>query len=274
MSDENAKSSARIEPLYVGYRPLPPRDRSALRIVVPALLIACGAIGAALAIAQRDPGSGVWHADVREYAGTVTLEPYPALLMNGQAYFLVAAGKHGVHDRLRDVANQPARIMGTLIERSGRRLIEVAPDDDAIVRIGDASAEAVATSTSSESHSSSIQPRPISIIAEIVDGKCYLGAMKPGDAKGHKACATLCIEGGLPPLVIELKGLGAQFTCPPTSIQPDEIFPLLRVDGSTALPPEVLAMVAEPVRIAGTLTTVHGLPVIDTTAAQITRAAR
>ena len=79
---------------------------------------------------------------------------------------------------------------------------------------------------------------------------------------------------GLPPLVIELKTLGSQFTCPPTSIQPAELLPILRVNGSTTLPAEVLAMVAEPVRIEGTLTTVRGVPVIDTTTTQITRATR
>ncbi len=173
-----------------------------------------------------------------------------------------------MHDRVRDFDGVGVRLRGTLIERSGRRLIEVASAADAIERAPEHTRNTSTIDTQDET------PRPVSILAEIVDGKCYLGAMKPGDAKGHKACATLCIEGGLPPLVIELKSLSAQFTCPPTSVQPDEIFPLLRVDGSTTLPPTVLAMVGEPVRITGTLTSVHGVPVIDTTAAQITRAAR
>jgi hypothetical protein len=37
---------------------------------------------------------------------------------------------------------------------------------------------------------------------EILDSKCYLGAMKPGDGKGHKACATLCVTGGIPPMLL------------------------------------------------------------------------
>ena len=37
---------------------------------------------------------------------------------------------------------------------------------------------------------------------EIVDFKCFLGAMKPGDGKPHQACATLCISGGIPPMLV------------------------------------------------------------------------
>lgn len=269
MSDAhtNPTVARAAEPLYVGYRPLPPRDRAALLLIIPALAITLGVLGGVIAGSQRNPGPGAWHADVRDWSGTLTLDPFPMLLMDGRAYFLVAEGKHGVQDRVREFDGVGVRLRGTLIERSGRRLIEVASTDNAIEQVPE-------VALLSPPGIANEPPRPISILAEIVDGKCYLGAMKPGDAKGHKACATLCIEGGLPPLVIELKSLGSQFTCPPTSIQPDEIFPLLRVDGATTLPPTVLAMVGEPVRITGTLTSVHGVPVIDTTAGQITRAAR
>ena len=35
---------------------------------------------------------------------------------------------------------------------------------------------------------------------EIIDSKCFLGAMRPGQGKVHKACATLCLMGGIPPM--------------------------------------------------------------------------
>jgi hypothetical protein len=40
------------------------------------------------------------------------------------------------------------------------------------------------------------------LIGEIIDPKCYLGAMKPGGGKTHKACAMLCIAGGIPPMLV------------------------------------------------------------------------
>ena len=37
---------------------------------------------------------------------------------------------------------------------------------------------------------------------EIVDSKCYLGAMKPGGGRTHKGCAVLCLKGGVPPVFV------------------------------------------------------------------------
>ena len=72
-----------------------------------------------------------------------------------------------------------------------------------------------------------------------MDGKCYLGAMKPGDGQGHRSCAVLCLRGHLPPMI--------------ATTQPDGTtgYHLLVIDGTTELSDEVLAMVARPVRIAG-----------------------
>ena len=39
---------------------------------------------------------------------------------------------------------------------------------------------------------------PQTFVGEIVDTKCYLGAMKPGRGKPHRDCASLCIRGGIP----------------------------------------------------------------------------
>jgi hypothetical protein len=41
---------------------------------------------------------------------------------------------------------------------------------------------------------------------EIVDAKCWLGVMKPGAGKSHRACASLCIRGGIPPLFVARRG--------------------------------------------------------------------
>jgi hypothetical protein len=34
---------------------------------------------------------------------------------------------------------------------------------------------------------------------EILDPKCYLGVMRPGEGKPHRSCAIRCIAGGIPP---------------------------------------------------------------------------
>lgn len=45
-------------------------------------------------------------------------------------------------------------------------------------------------------------PRPlgrVTLLGEIVDSKCYLGAMKPRCGRTHRGCAILCLKGGVPP---------------------------------------------------------------------------
>ena len=42
----------------------------------------------------------------------------------------------------------------------------------------------------------------VTIIGEIVDSKCYLGVMNPGRTKVHRDCATRCISGGIPPMLV------------------------------------------------------------------------
>ena len=39
----------------------------------------------------------------------------------------------------------------------------------------------------------------VDLVGEILDSKCWFGAMRPSQGKPHKACASLCIRGGIPP---------------------------------------------------------------------------
>jgi hypothetical protein len=72
-----------------------------------------------------------------------------------------------------------------------------------------------------------------------VDSKCYLGVMKPGHLKPHRACAARCISGGVPPvlLVRDLEGSASYLL-------------LADADGR-AVNSRVQDLVAEPVRIRG-----------------------
>ena len=42
----------------------------------------------------------------------------------------------------------------------------------------------------------------VTLRGEIVDSKCYAGRMRPGVGHGHRACAQLCILGGIPPVLV------------------------------------------------------------------------
>ena len=40
------------------------------------------------------------------------------------------------------------------------------------------------------------------MVGEICDGKCETGAMRPGNGLAHRACAILCLAGGVPPVFV------------------------------------------------------------------------
>jgi hypothetical protein len=127
--------------------------------------------------------------------------PYPHLILDpGETtpVFLVEQGKHGSAARCRGLEGSRVRVTGWRLDRDGREVIELVPEPGAVERLPDTPA-------------APYQDRergPVSLWGEIVDYKCFLGAMKPGDGKAHKACAALCIDGGIPPVLVMLDVAG------------------------------------------------------------------
>jgi len=239
------------DPFYVGYLPVPPRHLRFVRRLVWLLLIWIIALGVLIAARMRPAGDAIWHtAAERTWTGTIALEPYPMLIPDdgSDPLLIVEMAKHGAHPRVAPLNNHSAEIRGYLLERDGRRIIELAPDDTALTGRGPV------PRVPPEPGPPAI---PATLTGEIVDGKCYLGAMKPGDGITHKSCATLCVRGGLPPMLVSVEN-------------GRPVFRLLLVDGSTTLAEPVLALIAEQVRVEGELTEINGLPVIRTNAADIT----
>jgi hypothetical protein len=78
------------------------------------------------------------------------------------------------------------RISGSLIERDGDRMIEV--------RSIDVDSQAARP----------LEPLrllgTVSVSGEIVDGKCHLGVMKPGEGPTHRDCAVRCLIGRITPM--------------------------------------------------------------------------
>lgn len=196
----------RPRPFYVGYLPIPRPHALFLIVAIPFAVggMAIGALG--LARSQPAWGDGFWQTgDAHVWKGTLRLEPYPilhTLSENGsvETFLLVEMNKSGTHARFSDpdLDGAPVSIRGRELRRDGRRMIELDPDHPALgppVAIQPPDTPAVRTAMVSDD-------KHVSIRGEIVDSKCYLGAMKPGAGRGHKACATLCIEGGIPPVIV------------------------------------------------------------------------
>jgi len=94
---------------------------------------------------------------------------------------------------------------------------------------------------------------------EIVDSKCYIGVMNPGQLIAHRACAILCVKGGIPPVLVVRSKEG-----------PAGYLLLASAEGKP-LNQQVLDYIAEPVQATGELKYYDGLLVLCTDPAGIRR---
>lgn len=196
--------------------------------IVTALLSGGALLGALLVVGQSPFAASVFeYQQYREYMGVVEDWPYPMLITASGPYLLVAPGKHGAS--VSALRGPSVKLRGALIQRDGQRMLEILPDS-----IREASA-------SWSQHAPAADLGPVSLTGEIVDTKCYLGVMNPGNGKVHRDCAVRCISGGVPPgfLVRDASGQG-------------RVLLLAGADGR-ALHKEVLEFAAEPIRISGRL---------------------
>lgn len=222
--------------LYVGYLTVPDGYRRFLRLCIPPLVVGFVTAGALLAWSFRSPGDGRWETDrEREFEGVIIARPYAMLRLadtdNGvRTILLVQEGKRGAADVVAGLDGQFARVRGTLLQRDGKQMLELS---------GPPERRSAPASTASPSPVADLGA--VMLRGEIIDPKCYLGAMKPGEGKTHKACATLCIAGGIPPMFVTRDAHGGK-----------TFYLLTDRDGGPAHQ-QVLPFVADPVEIHGKL---------------------
>ncbi|MEM1166772.1 MAG: hypothetical protein AAGI30_10840 [Planctomycetota bacterium] len=230
--------------LYVGYLPMPPRVRTFVRVVAPVILWGLFAISAVCAWHLRDVGDAVWESATSTWTGTVVIEPYPMLITTDDSGETVAMPvvsdiKFGEHERLGPHDGTVVELTGWRLARERREMISLVPDDTAIRPLG---------GVPSMPERSVVGE--VAIVGELVDGKCYLGAMKPGDGKAHKACAIQCIESGLPMMLAPV----------------DTSQPLVLVTGWRDQPiweAQIRDLVAQPVVVRGAMSEIAGLGILE-----------
>ncbi|MFM1883669.1 MAG: hypothetical protein RJA05_2078 [Planctomycetota bacterium] len=238
---------------YVGYLPTPERDVLWTRVFVVLVVLASLGLAWAFSAFARPTGQGVWDTG-HEVAleGELVVHPFPMLRVprpdgSVERVLLVEMGKRGADARVAPYAandGSPVSVQarGFLIERDGQRMLELA-DGDAL-----SSARVLPPIGKPEVIG------PVELEGEIVDSKCWLGVMKPGDGKAHRDCATLCIRGGIPPSIVCRAPDGSTRRA-------------LVVGGDGApLPIAVLApWIARPVRVRGEAERLDGIAVIRVT---------
>jgi hypothetical protein len=218
------------EEFYVGYQPkAPDRLARAMRRAVSGLF-AVGLLVCAILIAGQAPfaASSFEFRKYRDYEGDLINWPYPMLLAGHHRYLLVLPGKHGAVEETHGLDGKRVRLRAALIRRGPDRMLELDPGSLTAIGVG-RPADA---------------PRdlgPVTLTGEIVDTKCHLGVMNPGNGHVHRDCAVRCISGGAPPGFLVRDAHGET-----------QLLLLAGGDGRQ-LGREVLNFVAEPVSIRGRL---------------------
>lgn len=184
---------------FIGWAPAPPRRlRGFLLRLSACLLGAAVLLGLLLSARIDDPGNGGfdWAAGVQTLRGVLTAKPYPLLTLppspahpDGHTVLLSGEGKNG--------AALPPGLAGRVVEASGLMLRRGSID---MLQLGGGPPLHAAAGTAT-------LPPPVPLgrwrlVGEICDGKCWTGAMRPGSGIAHRACAGLCLIGGLPPVLV------------------------------------------------------------------------
>lgn len=231
----------RPDEFYTGYLPTaPPGVARRVRQAVVLIFALTAAAALALVFAQRGFSSAVFeYGVVRDFEGVVHEAPHPTLEVETppsvragarSRFYLVAPGKHGAGGLVAGLDGGWVRLKGTLIYRRDQTMIEIVPG----------SVEPMAGATAAAGSSLAGPTLGVhTLTGRIVDAKCYLGVMKPGSTKPHRACAALCIRGGVPPIFV-LSNAGG----------PAAYLMLVGADGRQ-VNAEVLPMVDEPLEITG-----------------------
>ena len=171
----------------------------------------------------------------RSFEGVVVTQPFPTLLVArpGQVgqqdkysrYLLVAPGKHGADDLVTGFDGKQVRLQGQLIYREGGTMLEITPSSIAVI------------DTAPTIQETTRDLGTVTLTGEIVDSKCYLGVMNPGQGKVHRDCAARCLSGGIPPIFITTDG--------------HEQFLLVGLDGLALGRDALREFIGEPITIRG-----------------------
>lgn len=183
------------DPFYIGYNArMPPALARRIRGAAAALVALAVLLPLLLIALQRRFAAGDFEfGRTRVIEGRLVESPYPALDADGRtpaSYWLVGPGKHGAAAIARGLDGRRVRVRGTLIQRDGDKMLQIDSDGIEIV-----------SAPPETKPSSIVRIRTVTIVGELVDSKCHLGVMKPGEGPVHRDCAVRCLLGAVPPMV-------------------------------------------------------------------------
>lgn len=254
---------------YVGYLPQAPPELARL-MRKRVLVILALALGTSILLTATQRPVSTAHFEFgndRSFEGWIVEHPYPHLVVErpGQdagvsRWMLTVYGKRGAGHAVEGLDGERVRLEGQLMYRDDRTMIDVLPESIEVIEgppsmragplLADQAGEAVPWRRDMGTQT---------LRGEIVDSKCFLGVMKPGNLKPHRACATRCISGGIPPVLLVRDEAGEA-----------KYFMLVSAEGGT-VNADVLDRIAEPLEITGRVVQIDDLVFLFADPATYTR---
>ena len=191
---------------YIGWQPKAPASfakqvKLTLLILFPVALIT----GYLLSSSQKKFSTSVFeYGKLTEVKGIYYNKPVPVLKVFDKNNLSITVplfgyGKHGAETAIMEMEKESGislngrevSMKGNLFYGNGKTWMQIDKNDNPVLNIGNESSikllqKDLGTQT---------------IRGEIIDPKCYFGAMKPGEGKVHRDCAIRCILGGISPVL-------------------------------------------------------------------------
>ena len=204
-----APSSTEREEFFVGYLPMPKRLRRFHLVVVPGLVLLVLGCAALLAHTMT-PVQAHFRSENAMLTGLFRARPAPILWVydagqptHARGILLVQGGKFGLSERLlEELDDHTLRVGGTLLERSELSMLELAAPPLEHTMEDAQLAPLVDLVEVPRGH--------VRLRGELVDSKCWLGRMRPGVGRTHRACAQQCVAGGIPPIFVTRDAQGEE----------------------------------------------------------------
>lgn len=187
---------------FIGYsKKVPPVVAQCVLLFGVFFLLGLVTASLAFSLSTPNPGSGGYVDELRggHLTGVLETLPYPILRVPGQngsgprAIMLSGQGKAGVAKDADPLAGQWAQVSGIFVKRGDLDMLLVGGRDGLV---------GVEPPKDAPQPKAAVPLGRWRLTGEICDGKCYAGAMRPGTGLAHKACANLCITGGVPPVFV------------------------------------------------------------------------
>lgn len=201
----------KLNEFYIGWKDdLPGSSKAKIKIFLLAVFSLMVMVAVFYVPTQNKFANSVYDVgNTTEYEGYLFKDPVPMLVTidkegKRESILLVGYGKFGAiktienweEENKKQLDKILVKLSGTKISYHGQKLLELTDEDDFVKW----------TDENQTRGRESMELHEVSLTGEIVDPKCYFGAMKPGYGKVHRSCAIRCLSGGIPPVLIDDEG--------------------------------------------------------------------